>query len=119
MAPKKSKSTPSQNPLHSEASSSSSVDPTPSHVQFCDDKSRQDFPKNFSRRGIHLERQVVLLEFYDTNLPIVVYSRGMRIIVTPDLISEVLHVPRVAHLDYLDCRHLKAVSKDELMSLIC
>ena len=34
MAPKH-KSTPSQNPLHFEASSSS--DPTPSHIWFCDE----------------------------------------------------------------------------------
>ena len=44
IAPKR-KSTPSRNPLHSEASSSS--DPTPSHVRFHDDKARQDFSENF------------------------------------------------------------------------
>ena len=44
MAPKR-KSTPSRNPLRSEASSSS--DPTPSHVRFHDDKARQDFSENF------------------------------------------------------------------------
>ena len=41
----------------------------------------------------------------------------MRIVVTPDLISEVLHVPRVAHPDYLDCDRLRTVSKDEHSSL--
>ena len=41
----------------------------------------------------------------------------MRTVVTPDLISEVLHVPRVAHPDYPGCDHLKTVSKDELLSL--
>jgi len=45
--------------------------------------------------------------------------RGKRIVVTPDLISEVLQVPRVVHLDYLGCRRLKTVSKDEIMSLFC
>ena len=45
MAPKR-KSTPSQNPLRSGASSS--FDTTPSHVQFCDDKAHKDFSENFS-----------------------------------------------------------------------
>ena len=44
---------------------------------------------------------------------------GTCIIVTPDLISEVLHVPRVAHLDYLDSDHLRIVSRDELLSHFC
>ena len=47
MAPKR-KSTPSQNPLHSGASTSSS-DPTPSHVRFREDKAQKDFSENFSR----------------------------------------------------------------------
>jgi len=29
--------------------------------------------------------------------------RGTRIIVTPDLVSEILHIPRVAHPDYPTC----------------
>ena len=44
---------------------------------------------------------------------------GIRIVVTSDLIFEVLHVPRVAHPDYPGCNHLRTVSKDELMSLFC
>ena len=127
MAPKR-KSTPSRNPLYSGASSSSS-NPTPSHIWFCDDKAWKDFSKNFSRRGIHLEHQVILLDFSDTDLPPIIYSRGWeslcdisvtcpfmiiqefysnmhrfdysvsyfitcvwgtRIIVTPDIVSEVL-----------------------------
>ena len=44
MAPKR-KSTPSQNPLRSGASSSS--DPTPFHVWFRDDKAQKDFLQNF------------------------------------------------------------------------
>ena len=52
MAPKR-KSIPSQNPLHSRASSSSSPsDPTPSHVRFRDDKAKSNFLENFSRQGI-------------------------------------------------------------------
>ena len=73
MAPK-CKSTPSQNPFRSGASSSS--DPTPSHVWFRDDKVRKDFSENFSKRGIHSERQVILSDFPDTNLSTVIYSRG-------------------------------------------
>ena len=75
MAPKR-KSTPSQNPLHSGASFSSPSDSTPSHVQFYDDNARKDFSENISRWGIHLERQVVLSNFFDTDLPTIIYSRG-------------------------------------------
>ena len=156
MAPKKSKSTPSQNPLHSRVASS--FDSTPSLVRFCDDKAHKDFLENFSRRGIHSKRQVVLSDFSNTDLPTVIYSRGwkslcgipvtcpsviihefysnmhefdyfvpyfftcvwgMCIVVTPDLISEVLHIPRVAHLDYPDSDRLRIVSKDKLSSLFC
>ena len=39
--------------------------------------------------------------------------------VTPDIISEVLHILRVSHLGYLGCDRLRIVSKDELMSLFC
>ena len=70
----KRKSTPSRNPLRSGASFSSN--PTPFHVQFHDDKARQDFSENFSRRGIHSERQVILSDFSDTNLPVVIHSGG-------------------------------------------
>ncbi|KAK9983387.1 hypothetical protein SO802_032912 [Lithocarpus litseifolius] len=73
MAPKR-KSTPSQNPLCFGASLSS--DPTPSHLRFRDEKARKDFSENFSQRGIHSERQVILSDFFDTDLPIVIYSRS-------------------------------------------
>ena len=60
------------------------------------------------------------MHVFDYSIPqFVTCVRGMRIVVTPDLISEVLHVPRVVHLDYLSCDRLKTVSKDELMSLFC
>ena len=73
----KRKSTPSRNPLRSGASSSSSLsDSTPYHIWFRDDKTCKDFLENFSRRGIHLECQVVLSNFSDTDLPTIVYSRG-------------------------------------------
>ena len=73
MAPK-CKSTPARNLLHSDASSSS--DPTLSHMWFHDDDAFKAFSKNFSRRGIHSERQVILSDFVDTDLPSVIHSRG-------------------------------------------
>ena len=73
MAPKR-KSTPSQNPLRSRASSSS--DSTPLHVQFHDEKARQNFSENFSKCGIHSERQVILFDFSNTDLPTVINNRG-------------------------------------------
>ena len=45
--------------------------------------------------------------------------RGTCIVVTPDFISEVLHVPRVEFADYPSCPYLRTVSKVELMSLFC
>ena len=73
MVPKR-KSTPARNPLHSGASSSS--DPSPSNVRFRDDDAFKAFSENFSRRGIHSERQVVLSDFADTDLPSVIHSKG-------------------------------------------
>ena len=76
MAPKR-KFTPSQNALHSGAASSTpSANYTPSHVRFCDEEAKSYFFENFSWCGIHSERQVILSNFFDTNLPIVIYSRG-------------------------------------------
>ena len=45
--------------------------------------------------------------------------RGTRIVPTSDIVSEVLHVPRVVHLDYPSCAHLQTVFKNELSSLFC
>ena len=73
MAPKF-KSTPSRNLLHSRAFSSSN--PTPSHLRFRDDDAHKAFLENFSRRGIHLECQVILANFANTDLPDVIHSRG-------------------------------------------
>ena len=42
--------------------------------------------------------------------------RGKRIIVTLNIISKVLHIPRVVHPDYPSYVHLRTVSKDELLS---
>ena len=128
MAPKR-KSTPSQNPFHSRTSSSNL---TPTLVQFRDGKAHQDFLENFSKRDIHSEHHVVLSDFFDTALPIVIHSRGWeslceipmkcptviiqefysnmhgfdtsipqcatqirgtRIVVTPEIVFEILHIP--------------------------
>ena len=70
----KRKSTPTWNPFRSGASSSS--DPSPSNVWFRDDDAFKAFSENFSRRGIHSERQVILSDFADTDLPSVIHSRG-------------------------------------------
>ena len=155
MAPKH-KSASSRNPLRSRASSSSNSNPP--HVRFCDKKARQDFSENFFRRGIHLERQVILSDFFDTDLPTIIHNKGweslcdilvncpsviiqefysnmhrfdysiprfltsvqgIHIVVTPELIFDVLHVLRISHPDYPSCRRLWTMSKDELMSLFC
>ena len=73
MAPKR-KSTPARNLLHSGASSSS--DPSPSNVRFHDDDAFKAYSENFSRQGIHLECQVILSDFADTDLHFVIHSRG-------------------------------------------
>ena len=155
MAPKR-KSTPARNPLCSSASSSS--DPSPSNVRFRDDDAFKAFSENFSRRGIHLEHQVVLSNFADTNLPSIIHSRGWEslcdilvtyplmliqefysnmheidrsipffftrvrgtcILVTPQLVVDVLRVPRIEFLDYPSCERLRTMSRDELMSAFC
>ena len=158
MGPKH-KSTPSQNPVRSRASySSSPVDSTPFYIRFCNENARTNFSKYFSRHGIHSERQVFLLDFSNTDLPTIIYSKGWKslcsilvtcpsviiqefysnmhkfdysvphfftcvqdtcIVVTPDLISEVLHIPRVKHPDYRGSDHLKTVSKGKLLTLFC
>ena len=70
----KHKSTPARNPFHFGASSS--FDPSPFNIRFHDDDAFKAFLENFSRRGIHSERQVILSNFADTDLPSVIHSRG-------------------------------------------
>ena len=54
---------------------------------------------------------------FDYSIPyFVTRIRGTRIVVTPNIVSDVFHVPRVEHPDYPDCKHLRIVSKDELIS---
>ena len=45
--------------------------------------------------------------------------RGTRIVVTPQLVADVLHVPRVEHPNYPSCEHLRTMSKDEMISAFC
>ena len=73
MAPKR-KSTPARNPFHSCASSS--FNSALLSLRFRDDDAHKAFSENFSRRGIHLECQVILPDFADTDLPFVIHSRG-------------------------------------------
>ena len=69
----KRKSTPTQNHLHFDASSSSDSAPLP--LWFRGDDAHKAFSENFSRRGVHSERQVILADFADTDLPTVIHSR--------------------------------------------
>ena len=71
----KCKSTPARNLLRFNASSYS-------HIWFRDDDAFKAFLENFSRRGIHLERQVILSDFADIDLPSVIHSRGWESLVT-------------------------------------
>ena len=45
--------------------------------------------------------------------------QGTCIVVTPEIVSNVLRVPRVEFLDYPGCKRLRTVSKDELKSAFC
>ena len=69
---------------------------------------------------------MIIQEFYsnmhgfNTSIPrFVTQVRGTRIVITPDIISEILHVPWVSHPDYPTCPCLRTVSKDELLFLFC
>ena len=54
---------------------------------------------------------------FDYSVPLFVTCiRGTRIVVTPDIVSDVLCVPRVEHPDYPGCDRLKTTSKGELIS---
>ena len=57
---------------------------------------------------------------FDFSVPLFITRvRGMRIVVTPEIVSDVLHVPKVEHPNYPDCDRLKTVSKDEFISAFC
>ena len=66
---------------------------------------------------------MLIQEFYsnmhdiDTSIPCFVTTfQGTCIVVTLNLISEVLHIPKVAQPDYLSYECLQTVSRDELIS---
>ena len=107
MAPK-CKSTPAWNPLCSSASSS--TDPSPSNVRFRDDDAFKAFSENFFRRGIHSERQVVLSDFADTDLPFVIHSKGWE-----SLCDVPVTCPLVLIQEFYSNMH----GRDELMSSFC
>ena len=69
---------------------------------------------------------MLIQEFYpnmhgfDYSTPLFVTRvQSTRTMVTRDLVSDVLRVPRVEHPDYPDCDRLKTVSKEELISSFC
>ena len=68
------KTTPSWNILRFRASSSYHT----LHIWFCDEKARQDFSKNFSKRGIHSKHCMILLDFFDTTLSTIIHSWGLE-----------------------------------------
>ena len=45
--------------------------------------------------------------------------RGTCIVVTPQFVEDVLHVPRVEYPNYPGCEHLRTMSKDEMISAFC
>ena len=47
------------------------------------------------------------------------HVRGTHIHVTPQLVADVLHVPRIKFPDYPSCEHLRTMSRDDLMSSFC
>ena len=54
---------------------------------------------------------------FDTSIPqFVTQIWGTHIVVTPNIIFEILHVPWVSHPNYPACPHLRTVPKDELFS---
>ena len=69
---------------------------------------------------------VIIQEFYsnmhrfDYSVPhFVTRVRGTHIVVTPDIVSKVLHILRVVHPDYPGCARLRTMSKDKLTSRFC
>ena len=56
----------------------------------------------------------------DSSVPLFhTHIRGMRIVVTPELVFDVLRVPKVEHPDYPECERLRTVCKDEMISAFC
>ena len=56
----------------------------------------------------------------DRSIPLFfTHVRGTRIPITPQLVADVLRVPRVEFPDYSSYERLRTVSKDELKSAFC
>ena len=56
----------------------------------------------------------------DSSVPLFhTHVRGTRIVVTSELVSDVLYVPKVEHPNYLGYECLRTVSKDEMISTFC
>ena len=89
----------------------------------------RDCPLSITNRGQWITQQRLKpnqKEFYsnmhgiDTSVPhFFSCIWGTRIVIILEIVSEVLHVSRVAHLDYLGCQRLRTVSKDKLLSHFC
>ena len=69
---------------------------------------------------------VLIQEFY-SNMhrihrsipPFFTHVQGTRIPITPQLVADVLRVPRIEFPDYPSCERLRTMSRDELMSTFC
>ena len=87
------------------------------------------YPMSFELRDGNLSvccLVVFIQEFYsnihgiDTSVPqFATRFRGTCIVVTSDLVVEVLRVPKVAHPNYPSCDHLWTVFRDEPISHFC
>ena len=69
---------------------------------------------------------ILIQEFYsnmhgiDWSVPLFFTRvRGTRIPITPQLVADVLRVPRIEFPDYPSCERLRTVSRDELMFAFC
>ena len=71
----------------------------------------------FIRADLGVLLQHALIRLFSTSFH---YSCSRyRIVVIPEIVSDMLRVPRVEHPDYPGCDRLKTVSKDELISSSC
>ena len=69
---------------------------------------------------------MLIQEFYsnmhviDSSVPLFhTRFQGTHIVVTPQLVADVLHVSRVEHPNYPGYEHLRTMSKDEMISAFC
>ena len=57
---------------------------------------------------------------FDYSVPLFsTHVQGTCIVVTPQLVTDVLYAPRVEHLDYPRCECLRTVSKDKIIFAFC